>query len=169
MKKLIAVARITKPHGIRGAVYVASFCQPPENILRYTPLYFESGDKVNVVSLKATARADFFIATLKGSTDRNAAEALRNQNLCVLREQFPEAEDDTFYYEDLVGLLAYDEDNVSLGVVTSVVNYGAQDIVVVTTTQGQERLVPFLKSVSVDIEKKTMIIPKTLLMGEGND
>lgn len=166
-KKFIVVGQITKPHGIRGAVHVVSFCDPPANLLTFASLYYEGGEKASILRTQATARGDFFIFQLEGVRDRNQAEALRNQKLFITREQLPEPDGDTYYYEDLVGFVVCDEAGVTLGCVASLTNFGAQDILVVHEGGADEILIPFLKDVTVDMDRKTIIVPQYLIIREG--
>ena len=54
-------------------------------------------------------QGEFLVAHLKGVPDRNAAETLRNVELYVSRDKFPDIDEgDEFYIADLVGLTACD-------------------------------------------------------------
>ena len=81
----ILLGVITGAHGIRGEVKIKSFTDDPKAISSYGPLHTEDGRALEIVRIKLAK--DFFIASLKGVVDRNAAEALRGVGLFALREK----------------------------------------------------------------------------------
>ena len=129
MAERIRVARIGAAHGIRGEVKLWSFTQDPAAVADYGPLETQDGTRRFEIETLRAAK-DHFVARLKGVSDRNAAEALRNLDLYVPRERLPAIEeDDTYYYADLVGLMAVTADGALLGSVKALHNFGAGDIV----------------------------------------
>ena len=88
-KEKVLVGLITGAHGIKGEVKLRSFTAEPKAIATYSPLQTAAGNAITVAKLRP--QKDGFIASLKGVTDRNAAEALRGTGLFVPRERLPEA------------------------------------------------------------------------------
>jgi hypothetical protein len=70
------------------------------------------------------------VVRFRGINDRNAAEALNGLELYVERDNLPdeELEEDEFFYADLEGLEALDDQGVSYGTVTGVFDFGAGDL-----------------------------------------
>ncbi len=126
--KLVVMGVVTGAHGIRGEVKIKSFTAVPEDIAAYGPLLLDDGPG-EVEILRLRPGKGVFIAKLAGIGDRNAAEALKGRKLKLPRERLPEPEeDDSFYYEDLVGLRAEREDGSDAGVVVAVHDFGAGDL-----------------------------------------
>jgi len=69
-----------------------------------------------------------YACQISGIEDRNQAEAFRGVKLYVPRESLPEIEDGSFYYEDMEGLIAKDTNGNPFGVVESIYNFGAGDV-----------------------------------------
>jgi 16S rRNA processing protein RimM len=65
----------------------------------------------------------------------------------VLPESDPQAEDDAFYEEDLVGLEVRDTSGEKVGTVSGLEIGPAQDRLVVTLTDGVTAYVPFVKRI----------------------
>lgn len=127
-EKLIVMGIITSAHGIRGEVKLKSFAQTPQDIAAYGPLLVNGGPREVVITRLRPAKG-CFIARLEGIDDRNAAEELRGARLMLPRARLPEPEeDDTFYYEDLVGLKAQRADGSPAGEVVAVHDFGAGDL-----------------------------------------
>ena len=98
---------------------------------------------------------------VEGVTDRDAAAKLTNLELYASREYMPEAEEDEFYYADLIGLKAIDEHDAEIGVVLTLHNFGAGDIIEIKPNAGGPSLMlPFTKKIvpSIDLEKGSLIL-----------
>ncbi|HOO82797.1 MAG TPA: ribosome maturation factor RimM [Alphaproteobacteria bacterium] len=130
----ICVGRIASAHGVKGLVKLLPFCEDPA--LLEQALDFK-------ITLK-NPMGKYMLAEIEGVKDRNAAEALRNTELFVTRDQLPEIDDDdTFYFEDLIGMTCVDENGMEIGHVKAVENFGAGDLLEVQLKSGQEVLLPF--------------------------
>lgn len=164
-KHLVELGVITSPHGIKGAVKIKTFTQAPESLLAYGPLQDQNGAPytIHILEIKTI---DSVIAQVEGVSNRNAAEALRGVFLYANRESLPPAECDEFYHSDLIGLTVKTSDDVSLGTVKAVFNFGAGDILDILTTQGKSVFVPFRKETIpvVDLEKGQLIIDDPSLL-----
>ncbi|MCU1514990.1 MAG: ribosome maturation factor RimM [Microbacteriaceae bacterium] len=100
------------------------------------------------------------VAFFKDVLDRSAAETLAKAILWVDHDLAePSDEEDAWYDHQLVGLSVV-RDGVKVGEVTQVDHLPAQDLLHITTTAGEEILVPFVKAIvpSVDIEAGTMTV-----------
>jgi 16S rRNA processing protein RimM len=160
----VLLGRITGAHGLKGEVKIATFTAEPEDVAAYGPLTSADGSlTVEITSLRH-AGGGSVIARLRGIVDRNAAESLRGTDLFVHRSVLPPAEEDEFYYSDLIGLSAISPDGEPLGEIVAVQNYGAGDMLELRLLAGgQSQLIPF-ESVyvpKVDLEAKriTVVIP----------
>ena len=161
----LRVGRLTKAHGLKGALKVELYTDAPER--RFVPgavftlqVPAESPwhDKtLELVELKWYNLQP--VAFFKDVVDRSAAETLAKAILWVdqtLAEQ--SVEEDAWYDHQLVGL-AVVRDGVKIGSVSQVDHLPAQDLLHVTTPTG-EVLVPFVKALvpSVDIAAGTLTV-----------
>jgi 16S rRNA processing protein RimM len=139
----ICLGQIGAAHGVRGEVRLRSFTAEPEALGRYGPLETEDGRVVQIESLRRAK--DHFVASLKGISDRGAAERLTNVKLYVPRERLPAPDaPDEFYHADLVGLEVVDRAGQKLGAVIAVHNFGAGDLIEVRPIDGNiTQLLPF--------------------------
>lgn len=142
-KDRILLGVILAPHGIKGDVHVKSFTEDPADITRYGPL--TSKDGAQSFELKFVRETNKRLTVrVEGIDDRTAADALRGTELYVARDQLPDLDDASFYFEDLIGLLALDEAGVAIGTVIAVHNYGASDILEIKRDDGAgTELLPF--------------------------
>ncbi len=154
------MAQIGAAHGIRGEVRLKAFTAEPEAVARYGPLESEDGARrFEILSVRPAK--DHLVARLKGVTDRNAAEALRNLRLYAARERLPPPDDDEYYHADLIGLRAYGGNGRLLGTVAAVQNFGAGDLIEIAPTEGRASVfVPFTKAIvpHVDIAGQRLLL-----------
>jgi 16S rRNA processing protein RimM len=161
---LVRVARIGRPHGIRGDVTVQLFTDEPEE--RFVPgAVLEArrpkGAAGGIDGTLTVARArwnkDVLLLGFTGATDRNRAEELRGTELFAA----PDAAggDDAWYEEDLVGLAVLVEGR-RVGTVTGLVTGEVQDLLEVGLEGGAEALVPFVEEIvpEVDTEAGTVTL-----------
>jgi len=167
MTERVRVARIGAAHGVRGEVRLWPFTQDPTAVADYGPLETEDGARRFEIETLRAAK-DHLVVRLKGIGDRNAAEALRNTDLFVLRDKLPPIEEDgTYYHADLVGMAAVSPEGVPLGNVTAIHNFGAGDLIEIATTAGGEPLLlPFTELVAPKIDTAlrqiTIVLPSVI-------
>lgn len=156
----ICLGVITGAAGIKGEVKLKSFTQEPLGIGDYGSLFDKTGAVTfKIKSLRATNKA--IIAKFAGINDRNAAEALIRQELYVPRAVLPDAEDDEYYYSDLVGLAVHSPEGDVIGTVEGVHNFGAGDLLEIKLVGTQQtEMISFTDETvpKVDIAAKNIIV-----------
>ncbi len=172
--KRILLGEITGAHGVRGDVLVRAYTGDPEAIADYGALTDENGSAPLTLEVLRLTSKGAVVARVKGVTDRNAAKALKGRKLFVSRDAMPEPDDaDDFYYEDLIGLVAVDQDGSALGEVIAVQNYGASDLLEIRPAGSKKtELIPFTKAFVPDIDLsagRVSIVMPELAEGERLD
>lgn len=117
----ILLGVITGAHGIKGEVKIRSFTEDPKAISSYGSLQTANGGVIEIVRIKLAK--DFFIASLKGVTDRNAAELLRGVELFGSREKMGA----DVLLSDLVGKRVTDGSSL-YGRISGFQNFGAGEL-----------------------------------------
>ena len=126
--KRIIVGKILGAHGIRGEVKLASYMEDPRAIGTLPDLRSEDGGRLFKLTIRGQGK-DHLIASLEGVTDRNTAETLKGILLSADRAALPKLADEKLHYqEDLLGLEVRLKDESVFGIVASVQNFGASDI-----------------------------------------
>ena len=159
----LCVAKIATAHGVKGLVKLHVFVEDV-NLLKNTIYKSENGNDTLDLTLK-NATAKHWLAEIKGITDRNAAEALRGNNLYIDKENLPEIEDGEFYAADLIGLMAFDKDNKEIGKIIAIENFGAGDLLEIKPKGTESFYLPFTdENVPEILSDKIIIdIPEGLL------
>ena len=125
---------------------ITSYTEEPKGVAAYGPVSDDKGERMFELEIMRMAKAQV-VARIPGVTDRDAAEALRGVLLFVPRAMLPAPDPDEFYFDDLTGLDVETTDGVSLGVVTSVQDFGTGPMLEVGETRGATILVPFTRAI----------------------
>lgn len=165
----LRVGRLTKAHGLKGAIKVELYTDAPER--RFVPgavfaLQVPTSSPWHGKTLEL-GELKFYnaqpVAFFKNISDRTTAESLIKAILWI-DQDLTEAsdEEDAWFDHQLVGLAVL-RDGVKVGVITQIDHFPAQDLLTVDTGSG-EVLVPFVKAIvaSVDIEAGTMTVTPPL-------
>jgi len=156
----VCIAQIGAAHGVRGEVRLRAFTEDPLSVTRYGALESEDGARRFEIEAVRPAK-DMLVVRLKGISDRDAAEALKNVRLYVAREKLPPPAHDEFYHADLVGLTATRQNGETIGTVKAVHNFGAGDLIEIEPAAGgATMLLPFTEATvpEVDIAARKIIV-----------
>lgn len=165
---LVLVGRFGRPHGVRGEVRLQSFTEDPSAIAGYSPFANADGSRLFALD-SCRPQGDFFVAGVKGISDRTGAESLTNIELYVPRDRLAAPDEDEYFLADLVGCAAVTADGTLYGTVTGVANYGAGDILDIRLESGDSTMLPFRKVFvpEVDIRaRRIVVVPPVETEGE---
>lgn len=170
----VVVARVGRPHGVRGQVSVEVRTDAPER--RFTSGAVFATDPAGAGPLRLVAahdRSGTLVLELEGVGDRDAAEGLRGVLLLADVPAVEDDEDDAWAVGALVGLRAERTDGRAAGVVTGVEHGPAQDLLVLRQPSGAPARVPFVAALVpvVDVEGGRVVLdpPGGLLEGDDGD
>ncbi|MDQ1621859.1 MAG: rRNA processing protein RimM [Actinomycetota bacterium] len=159
----LQVARIGKPHGIRGEVTVQVLTDAPGD--RFVPgaeFVVEPASAGPLTVFSARWNKDILLLAFEEIETRNQAETLRGAKLFIETDELEDEDDDEGWYEhELVGLDVRVGDKV-VGKVSALNTLPVQDLLVVTTPDGQEILIPFVEQIVPEVnvaEKFVLVTP----------
>jgi 16S rRNA processing protein RimM len=141
---LILVGRVAGAFGVRGEVRITSFTADPMALVDYKDLRREDGSP-GLTLIGGRAAKGSVVVRVREVETREQAEALRGLKLYILRDVLPEPEEDEFYVADLVGLDVVTAEGEPLGVVRSVHDFGAGDLLEIQPPQGASWWLPFTR------------------------
>lgn len=173
-EEVLTLATVLGAYGIKGWVRLWVNLEDPSALRHLSPLTLQNPSRspsvaARPVTIEALQRqGKGYVARLSGIEDRTAAEALKGAEISMPRAQFPQAEEGDFYWRDLEGLQVWCQDGEStllLGTVQRLLETGANDVLVVTPSDGsiddRERLIPWLPDEvikQVDLQAKTIAV-----------
>jgi 16S rRNA processing protein RimM len=140
---LVEVGRVAMAHGVRGWLKVQPYSPQAEALLNAPVWWLRVPDSVSEPGASSRLRGmrvqacrrqsgQFLAVQLAGVDDRDAAESLRACTVWVPRAAFPAAEEDEYYWVDLIGCDFYGQagsgEPVLLGRVGQVLDNGAHAV-----------------------------------------
>ncbi|RAM35329.1 ribosome maturation factor RimM [Arthrobacter globiformis] len=147
----LQVARIGKPHGIRGEVTVQVLTDAPED--RFVPgteFVVEPASAGPLTLRSARWNKDILLLGFDEVADRNRAETLRGAKLFIETEELDEDDDEGWYEHELVGLEAR-VGSQAVGKVTALNTMPVQDLLVIESADGKEILIPFVEQIVPEV------------------
>lgn len=168
MEDLLKVGVITTTHGVRGEVKVFPTTDDAERFLDLDYVLLDTGRELRRLDIQ---NVKFFknlaILKFKGIDNINDIEMYKGRDLWIPREEGQELGEDEYYIADLLGMEVVLEDGSLFGTLKDVMETGANDVYVVTTTDGDEVLLPAIqeciKAVDLEANKMTVHLMKGLL------
>ncbi|WP_245619995.1 ribosome maturation factor RimM [Desulfobacter vibrioformis] len=168
----LTIGKVTGVHGLGGNLKVWSWAQSPDTFSKGLAVVLKNEDepldsgREYVIGWTGRYKKGVLL-NLEGVSTREASESLVGKLVLVDKNNLPDLDEDTWYWQDLIGLTVVDACEGELGTVVQLFPTGADDILVVTdkTPQGkQEVLIPmngvFVKDVNLDTGVITTELPQ---------
>jgi 16S rRNA processing protein RimM len=158
----LAAGRVGRPHGLDGSFYVT---RPRPRLLRLGVAVRVGGRAARLERRAGTD--DRPILRLEGVASREAAEALRGEDLWVARADAPALEEGEFYAEDVAGARVVDGDR-EVGTVRRLLALPSCEVLEVQRPGGDDLLVPLVADAVRDVDLDAGVIDVSLsFLGEG--
>ncbi len=168
----LKIGEIVAAQGIKGEVKIHPDSDFPERFTKSGKRYLRPSDggdlrEIELLKGRRVPGKNFYIITLAGIDDRNAAEALRGCELLIDSADMPQLSQDEYHVLQLLDLDVYNQKNgENLGKVVDII-WAGHDVLEVKRSQGKNYLIPFVWEIVpvVDLLNKRIEInpPKGLL------
>lgn len=161
--KYLEVGKIITTHGIKGEVKVSlSTSFPYERFKKGNVLYINDNNKYIPITIDTfRIHKGLGLVSFNGITNINDCLGYVGKTIYVDKETLDELEEDNFYFDDLIGLIAYTDNLEKIGEVTDILDV-PQGAILIINNGKKEVLVPFvdefIKEVLLD-ENKIIITP----------
>lgn len=153
MEDLLQVGAITQTHGIRGEVKVFPMTDDVKRFKKLKEVILDTGKEKLTLEIEGVKFfKQFAILKFKGFDNINDIERYKGKSLYVTRENAVKLGRDEYFIADLIDLEVYDEDENYLGILTNVIETGANDVYEVRFEDGREVLFPAIKQCILDID-----------------
>lgn len=155
----VVVARIGKPHGLRGEVTVQVHTDvPQQRFVTGAVLATDPPERGPLTIRSARLHQRTQLLAFEEATDRDQAEALRGTRLLAPADEA--AEENAWYAGDLTGLSVLTVDGTVVGECTGLQERPAQDLLEIRLTAGGTAYVPLVQQLvpTVDVERRRIVI-----------
>lgn len=162
-QKIIMVARVGAPHGVRGLLKLHTFLENPKLLTQFKHFYlrYPKQDWQSAMPFSLTKKSEQFFIHFNGfEQPESAGLKFTHAELGVPRSDLPKLSGQRYYWEDLLGLKVVNQEGQELGTVDHLFATPAHDIVVVKHAP-EDILIPYVWErfiVSVDIEARVMVV-----------
>lgn len=148
------MGRVAAPFGVKGWVKIQPFTAEPDALCAYDRWWVQEGaDWREVEVLESAGHTACVVAKLNGIETREQAAVLRSREVAVPRDALPAASDDEYYWVDLIGMSVRNLADEALGRVESMMDNGAQSVLVVRGER--EHLIPFVEHYVRNVDRST--------------
>lgn len=160
--EIIIVGKVNGFHGVRGFVKIFSETRPREAILNYSSFLLNVENHWQEVKVKeGMPHGRTVLMRFENYPDRTSVESLLGAPLAIYRSQLPTLSADEFYWLDLFGLHVINQKGEVLGIVDSMMETGANDVLVVKDESENIIYIPYAYGevvLSIDKEKNEMVV-----------
>jgi 16S rRNA processing protein RimM len=155
----IAVGRVIRPHGVRGALQVEAISDLLLGLQPGTEVTFGENHWTSKLVFLHPHRKRYLMA-VEDCTDRRQAEALRGDRIYLPAAAADRLPEGTYFHHQILGLAVETEEGVPLGTVEDILETGANDVYVVRSEAEGELLLPAIDSVirKIDLDSGVLIV-----------
>jgi len=154
----LVLARVNRPHGIRGELSLQIITDFPERLRDLGTVYFgvrEDGSGTltpHTIEAARRQKENTWLLKLVGIEDREGADVLRSQYVFVsLADAVPLAEGEVYLFQ-VMGIRVVTIEGMELGTIVEFIETGANDVYVVRGTTYGEVLIPAIAGVIVSTD-----------------
>lgn len=157
----IELGKVVGVWGVKGWIKLHSYTRNRIGIADYPNWWLQNkqGDPVLFEVLNCREQGPGIVAQLKGINDPDQGMALNGHRILVKETDLPKLPEGEFYWRELIGLLVSNAEQ-EIGKVSSILETGANDVLIIKREDKSEVLIPYINEVviNVDIEKGTMLV-----------
>jgi 16S rRNA processing protein RimM len=162
--EFLVVGQIVRPHGIRGEVGMKIITAYPERLSQIETLFVGPGHQPYPVK-RMRRHMDGMIIHLEGVLDRDEAETLRGMLVHIHIDDAVPLEEGEYYLFQIEGIRVVADTGQELGRLTDLIETGANDVYVITTSDNQEILLPAIPEVIQRVDTVAGVMTVHLLEG----
>ncbi len=156
---LIAIAKLAKPRGLRGEIVGDVLTDFPERFddLKSVSLVYPNGEAIAGEIEKFWFQKGRVVLKFVGFDTVEAAETLRNCEICVPETEAVKLETDEFFDWELEGCAVETIVGEKLGIVKEVMRTGGTEVLVITG-ETKEYMIPFAETICVEVDVENKLI-----------
>ncbi len=160
----IELGKIVGVWGVKGWVKLHSYTRNRIDIADYSSWWLKSNAKAEPIEYKVQQcreQGQGVVALFKEIEGRDQAVALNGFEILVRQSDLPKLPAGEYYWQQLIGLTVKNIEGLEMGIIDSIVETGANDVLVVTSNEPgkEEVLIPYTDVVhEVNLAEGTMLV-----------
>jgi len=159
MDDLVAIAKIARPKGLKGEVFADILTDFPERFvgLEIVLAVLPDAKRIELKIEEHRFQNDRLVLKFAGYESVEAAESLRNAEICVAETETVELEDGEFFDWQLEGCSVVTIYGTEVGVISEVQRTGGTENLLVIGGE-RDHLIPFAESICVEVDIGNKVI-----------
>ena len=155
----LVIGKLRRPHGVKGEILMEVVTDFPERIRPGVTVFVGEAHRSLVVR-SCRSHAEGMLIAFEGVLQPESAGELRNALVQVPRQDRPNLPEGDFYHHQILGLSVENQTGDRLGVVTAILETGANDVFAVSMEDGREILIPYTDDIvrSILPEQSKMVV-----------
>jgi 16S rRNA processing protein RimM len=134
--QFIQVGKLGRPKGTKGLLRFHSFLNDDRDINKFKNFYLENAEQIVIKLVSFDKKSPLVI--LNNFTNRNDIEKFVNQKVYLEKNKLEPTQENEFYFHELEGLDVLNQSDEIVGKVSSVVNFGAGDLLEIHFVKSQK-------------------------------
>ena len=134
--QFIQVGKLGRPKGTKGLLRFHSFLNDDRDINKFKDFYLDNAEQIAIKLVSFDKKSPLVI--LNNFTNRNDIEKFVNQKVYLEKNKLEPTQENEFYFHELEGLDVLNQSEEIVGKVSSVVNFGAGDLLEVHFVKSQK-------------------------------
>ena len=134
--QFIQVGKLGRPKGTKGLLRFHSFLNDDRDINKFKNFYLENEESIVIKLVSFDKKSPLVI--LNNFTNRNDIEKFVNQKVYLEKNKLEPTQENEFYFHELEGLDVLNQTEEIVGKVSSVVNFGAGDLLEIHFIKSQK-------------------------------
>jgi len=134
--QFIQVGKLGRPKGTKGLLRFHSFLNDDRDINKFKNFYLENEEQIVIKLVSFDKKSPLVI--LNNFTNRNDIEKFVNQKVYLEKNKLEPTQENEFYFHELEGLDVLNQTEEIVGKVSSVVNFGAGDLLEIHFIKSQK-------------------------------
>jgi 16S rRNA processing protein RimM len=147
----LAVGFLRRPHGVRGEMLMDVHTDFPERLKTGVRVFVGPGYQPMEIASQRPHAAGMLVR-MQGVNSPEEAGRFRNRWVYVLAADRPPLPEGEYYHHQLIGLTVHTDQNQVLGILTDIIETGANDVYIVRDSAGREVLLPAIPEVILDVD-----------------
>ena len=161
MEDFFQVGVISSTHGIGGEVKVFPTTDDAARFKKLKEVILDTGkERLTLHIVQVRFFKQMVILKFREFQNINEVERFRGKSLYVSRKNAVKLQKDEYFIADIIGIRVYTDEGEDLGVLSDVIQTGANDVYTVKKEGERELLIPAIKDCirQVDVEAGRMTV-----------
>lgn len=146
----ILIGYLQKAHGIHGEIAMRIGSDFQERLHERQKVYLGEAHTPQILNT-VRAHQDLMLISFNGIDTREAVETLTNLGIFLASRDLPALPAGKYYHHQLIGLKVWQVEEY-LGIISEILETGANDVYVIRQPDGGELLIPAIESVIREVD-----------------